>query len=150
MLSPPRNSSYDRAVPVFPKETAVLNAFLVLFFAHAEERVDTALEVVAWRRLEARGGIARRNDDGHVVEAQLHNPKVMLTDDDLDDVVRLRWCRKLHVGGSTTPLGLLRLFPMKWLKELHAYGEQFSRESTGPFRINRPDVDVSMWRFAKP
>jgi hypothetical protein len=80
-------------------EKVMLNAFLALCVAQAADCIDTGLEQVAWVRLQARGAEAVRREGVHVTEAALNNPKVMLTDDDLGDVARLQWCRKVGVGG---------------------------------------------------
>jgi hypothetical protein len=121
----------------------MLNAFLALSLAYATETADTALEAAAWVKLEARGAVAMKKKDGHIIEAHLHNPKVMLADDDLDDVARLHWCRKVLVGGSTTPIGLIKLFPMKRLEELWACGDQFNEHNIMHFHVNRPDVWIT-------
>lgn len=127
----------------------MLNAFLVLCVAQAADCTDSGLEAVAIARLGSRPFANLKKQGGHVVEAHFHHPKTGLTDDDLDDVARLHWCRKASVGGSTTPYGLLKLFPMKRLKELWACGEQFTHESIRPFYINRPDVLVIDARLDK-
>jgi hypothetical protein len=127
----------------------MLNAFLLLSCAYAVDTVDSFGEASAWVKLEARGAVARKQENGHIVEAHLHNPKVMLMDDDLDDVARLHWCRKVLVGGETTPLGLLRLLPMKRLIELWAVGDQFDYDNVRPFCITRPEVEVTPARAGK-
>jgi hypothetical protein len=134
----------------------MLNAFLVLCVPQAAECVDAGLEQVAWTRLEARGAVSvYRNAEGklvtgkvngHVTEAHLHQPWLKWTDDDLDDVARLQWARKVVVGGETTPHGLLKLFPMKRLRDLWACGEQYTHESVRPFWLNRRDVMVTPGR----
>jgi hypothetical protein len=128
----------------------MLKTFFVLAFSYAAEGREYGEEMLAWTELRYREWAVFRLEHGHVVEEHLHHPKTALTDDDLDRVAKLHRCRKLLVGGTTTPHGLLTLFPKRRLKELWANGEQFTHESIQPFYRNRPDVDIVPAKIGEP
>jgi hypothetical protein len=65
-------------------------------------------------------------------------------DDLLFSVARLPWCNYVVIKGSgVTPLGLLRLVPMRNLRRLDAEGDQFDEVTINSFRTNRSDVHVN-------
>jgi hypothetical protein len=125
-------------------EVSMLKTFYLLACAYGTEGWECSQEMAAYYTLKQRAGAVLKVEGGHIVKANLDDPTTGLTDDDLHDVARLHWCRTLYVGGSTSPHGLLTLFPMKRLQLLGACGDQFNPRSIQVFRVNRPDVEVVM------
>jgi hypothetical protein len=71
-------------------------------------------------------------------------------DDLLFAVARLPWCYYVVIKGSgVTPLGLLRLVPMRQLRILDVHGDRFNEVMTNPFRTNRADVRFTAWPTPK-
>lgn len=127
----------------------MLRTFLILSFAHAGEALDRADERNAWTILTHRRPAVKAEAewrDGHIHRAYLTG----LDDQDCLTVACLHWAVKVLASGKDlTPEGVLRLVPMKRLRYLSLWGDQFAPMFTGrtppPFTVNRPDVKLRLY-----
>jgi hypothetical protein len=121
----------------------MLKTFFLLACAYGTEGWEYSQEMWAYHRLKQRPEVIFDLEGGHIVGARMIHPATKLTDEDMELVAKLMWCRLVGGGGEVTPHGLLRLLPLRRLKDLRAFGSQHTDESIRMFYFNRPDVDLT-------